>query len=311
MALLLVFGMVGLVAARQAGGARTGASSPEGAAGGLLAALDRDTLDARALDRAARYLTGEERLLVTTYGDRMAALAAARGGQGELGVMSFAVRNVRFQWVDGSDGVAVLEVVSGIVRVRASGGGHLEMSVDQARQRLAEQTGSRVPSLRVVTVRSGGRWYVALLPTALEWSRLATAGGTADYARLTAAAAPGASSPEAAVRLLLTTLDRPLAESAARLAPGERNAVDAYQPALRDLLNGFTADLGFGLGATGRGAGRVVTGTERVADGVVRVRLDGGPSPQVIALQRGGTWYPSMVFTLTEVTLTSSEREHS
>jgi hypothetical protein len=311
-ALLLVFGMVGLVAARQAGGARTGAGSPEGAASGLLAALDRDVVDARALDRAARYLTGEERLLIETYGDRIARLAAAPpGGPGALGILGFSARNVRFQRLDGGDAIAVLEAVSGTVRLRSNGGGHLELSLDEARQRLAEQTGNRVISLRVVTVRSGGRWYVALLPTALEWSRVTTSGGAADYARLTAAPAPGASSPEAAVRPLLATLGRPLAESAARLTPGERNAVDAYEPALRALLSGFTTDLGFELGLPGRGAARTVIGTERVAEGVVRVHLDGEPSPYVIALQRGGTWYPSMVFTLTDVTLTSVEREHS
>jgi hypothetical protein len=311
-ALLLVFGMVGLVAARQAGGARTGAGSPEGAASGLLAALDRDTLDAKALDRAGRYLTGEERLLVTTYGDRFAELAAAPpGGRNALGVIGVGARDLRFQRVAGGDGVAVLEAVSGTVRIRASGGGRLELSLDEARQRLAAQTGSTVTSLRVVTLRSAGRWYVALLPTVLEWSRLATAGGAADYASLTAAAPPGASSPEAAVGPLLAVLNRPFAEIAARLAPDERNAFDAYQPALRALLAGLSAHNGFGLSRSRRPAAPTITGTERVADGVVRVHLDGEAPPYVVALRRNGTWYPSMVFTLIDVTLASAQREHS
>jgi hypothetical protein len=311
-ALLLVFGLVGLVAARQAGGARTGAGSPEGAASGLLAALDRDTLDAQTLERAARYLTGEERLLIAAYGDRFARLAAAPpAGQGGLGGVGFGARDVRFQRVGGSDGATVLEAVSGTVRLRSNGVGRLQLSLDEVRHRLAEQTGSRVTSLRLVTVRSEGRWYVALLATALEWSRLTTAGGAADYARLTEAAAPGAPSPEAAVASLRATLDRPIAEIATRLAPAERNAFDAYLPALRAVLEGLTADNGLGLRKLDRPAVGPVSGTERVADGLVRVHFGGEPSRYVMVLRHEGTWYPSIVSTLIDVTLTSAEREQS
>ncbi len=106
-------------------------------------------------------------------------------------------------------------------------------------------------------------------------------------------------------------LDRPFAEIAARLAPDERNAFDAYLPAVRALLAGFSAHNSFGLSTSKRAAAPTVTGTERVADEVVRVHLDGEPSPYVVALRRDGTWYPSMVFTLIDVTLASAQREHS
>jgi hypothetical protein len=331
-ALLLVFGMIGLVAARRAGVAHFGAGSPEAAASGLLAALDRDPLDAQALDRASRYLTGEERLLAGTYGDRIAKRAARPSGPDTLGIVGFGARDVRFQRVGGSggsDGVTVLEAVSGTVHVR-TGGGRLELSVDEARRRLAEQTSSRVTSLRVVTLRTGGRWYVALLPTALEWTRL-DGGGPADYAKLTAAASPGVSSPEAAVSGLLSGLrqQRPLDEILAGAAPSERNAFEAYLAALQSS-RGWAGAGGAGNEMLGLpapySAGGPVTGTEQVADRVVKVyfkaeRSSGGPEPDaatgpptpyVIAVQRDGTWYPSIVFTLTDLALTTSaEQEHS
>ncbi len=309
-ALLLVFGAIGVVAARQTGVAGSGAGSPEAAASGLLGALDRDTIDARALGAAARYLTGEERLLVTTYADRIARLATSPSGRDVLGTVSFGARDVRFQRVGGTDEAAVLEAVSGTVRIRTPGGGNLELSLDEARRRLAQQTGGRVTSLRVVTVRSGGRWYVALLPTALEWARLGSSAGSADYAKLTAAATPGASSPEAAVRDLLSALDRSPTDIVARLAPSERNAFEAYLPAVPPAA---AADGLLGLRTFGRHMVGTTAGTERIADGVVRVRLSGGLGPyaNAIAVRRDGTWYTSMVFTLTDVTLTGAEREHS
>jgi hypothetical protein len=233
-----------------------------------------------------------------------------------MGIMGFGARDVRFKRVGGSDEVAVLEAVSGTVRIRSSGGAGLELSLDEARKRLAEQSNGRVTSLRVVTVRGGGRWYVALLPTALEWSRLATTAGTADYARLTAAPTPGASSPEAAVSALALAAahGRPLAELAPGLAPSERNAVDAYLPALSPALDKMSGDLlrgGHPPPLPDGMATVAVSGTSRVADGVVKVQLGGNPSWNVIAIRSGGTWYPSMVFTLTDATLTGAEREHS
>ncbi|HYT25489.1 MAG TPA: zinc ribbon domain-containing protein, partial [Actinomycetota bacterium] len=61
MGLLLLFGGVGLFAARSVT-ARAGAGSPEAAASGLLGALDKQDLE-----RAAGYLDGEERQAVTVY----------------------------------------------------------------------------------------------------------------------------------------------------------------------------------------------------------------------------------------------------
>jgi hypothetical protein len=312
-ALLLVFGLIATVAARQRGVAGFGSSSPEGAATGLLAALDRDKLDTRALEGAARYLTGEERLLVSTYAGRFAALATAQLGREGLGMLGFGARDVRFQRVAGGEEVTVLEAVSGTVRVRTPGGGNLELSLDEARRRLAQQTRGQLSSLRVVTVRAGGRWYVALLPTWLEWARVASPGsGAADYARLTATATPGAASPEAAVRNLLAAVQRPLDQIPPLLAPDERNAFDAYLPAVPAVA---AADGLRDLRVLGRRIGGTTTaGTERIADGVARVRLSGTLDPDVaavVAIRRNGTWYPSMVFTFTDVTVTSAEREHS
>lgn len=323
-ALLLVFGMIGLVAARRAGVAHFGAGSPEAAASGLLAALDRDPLDAQAVDRASRYLTGEERLLAGAYADRIAKLAARPSGPDAPGIAGFGARDVRFRRVGGSDDVAVLEAASGTVHVR-TGGGRLELSLDEARRRLAEQTGSRVPSLRVVTLRTGGRWYVALLPTALEWSRLDAGGGPADYARLTAPARPGASSPEAAVSGVLSRLrQRSLDEVMAGTAPSERNAFEAYLLAVQSSPGraGVPGNEMFGPPGS-YVAGGHVTSTEQLADRVVKVNVEvewssGGPEPDaatrppfryVIAVQRDGTWYPSIVFTLIDMSLTSAE-EH-
>lgn len=312
-ALLLVFGSIGLVAARQTGQTSSGASSPSGAAGGLLAALDRDPLDAAALGRAARYLTGEERLLVTTETDRVVALAnqASTGGQGVLGPFALGARDVGFRQVGGADGVAVLEAVSGTISA-SSGGGRLQLTVDQARQRLAEQTKGAVTSLRVVTVRSGGRWYVSLLSSALEWARLAARGGAPAYGELTRPAVAGAPAPRAAAQGLLDSLADPSARIAERLVPEERNAFDAYLPSA--VGGASTGDLQRLLGRHGvtLRAATLEGRTEPVADGVVKVYLRGqDPGSAVLVLERGGTWYPSMVFTVIDFTLTTAEREHS
>jgi hypothetical protein len=81
----------------------------------------------------------------------------------------------------------------------------------------------------------------------------------------------------------------------------------------------------------------LTTRTERIADGVARVHLTGGkvqrlpagagagteppidlgqldpdrggPFPYVVTIQRDGTWYPSLVFTVTDWMLTRTERE--
>ncbi len=316
-ALLLVFGAIGVTATRHASGVGAGAGSPEAAADGLLAALDRDEPDASALDRAARFLTGEEHLLATTYAGRIAKLAAtaSSGGQSPLEGLAFGARDVRFQRLGGARDVVVLEAVAGTVSVRTNRGGRLQLSLEQARQRLAEQTKGAVTSLRVVTLRSGGRWYVSLLASGLEWARLAGHGGPPDYGALTGAPAAGADSAEAAVRALLDSVDEPFTAVAGHLVPDERNAVNAYLPSvpsaeLDELLR---------VRSAGAEAPRPTGRTEQVADGVVRVYLSGGGEPgahgphdpYVVAVERDGTWYPSMVFTGIDVTLTGAEQEHS
>ena len=48
------------------------------------------------------------------------------------------------------------------------------------------------------------------------------------------------------------------------------------------------------------------------APGIAAVPLAGvGPNSTMVAIERGGTWYASMVFTVTDLLLTSAEREHS
>ncbi|HZD68846.1 MAG TPA: hypothetical protein VFA45_07995, partial [Actinomycetes bacterium] len=113
------------------------------------------------------------------------------------------------------------------------------------------------------------------------------------------------------VRDLLAALGQPPDEIVARLAPGERNAFAAYLATVpAPVAAGAVMEL---RDLDRQLAGATVTGAERIADGVARVRLGGGlgPHAEVIAVRRDGTWYPSMVFTFTDVTLTTAEREHS
>jgi hypothetical protein len=191
----MVFGAIGLVAARQSGGStRNGASSPEGAVTGLLAALNHDPIDAATLKRASRWLTGEERLLVETEVDRFVQLANnSQYGIPGGGLAQFAIGgdDLGFRRVGGADGVSVLEAVSGNVTLRASGTGQLQLSLDEARKRLAQQTHGAVSSIRAVTVRSGGRWYVSLFATALEYAPLPKSGGPPEYGQLAQPTLPG------------------------------------------------------------------------------------------------------------------------
>jgi hypothetical protein len=327
-ALLLVFGSIGLVSARRSGSNRSGASSPESAVTGLLAALDHDPIDAATLTRASRWLTGEERLLVATDADRFLKLANGPNGLPGGGLDQFALGadGLSFRRVGGATGVAVLEAVSGTVTVRAGGTGRIQLSLDEARRRLAQQTNGAVSSIRAVTVRSGGRWYVSLLATALEYAPLARSdvGGASsphtpqgqersapEYAELARPATPGASSPLEAVRSLFAAVSDPAGEPADSLVPEERNALRAY--VLKRGLSS-TAEIqrlvrrdGFDLGSA-----RVAGSVETIAPGIAGVPLAGaGPDSTVVVIERGGTWYASMVFTVTDLLLTSVEREHS
>jgi len=333
MAAVVLFGGVGLCAARQMAATGTGATSPEAAATGLLAALDR-----KDLDRAADYLDEEERLLVGTYRDRLVAILAGRltGTTGDpLAELDLTARDVRFRRVAGSGGpdVAVVELVAGTVGGRGPRGAKLELPAEELNRRIAQQTKGAVTSLRVVAVRADDRWHVSLLATAAEYARAAASGGQPDWAQFGARdqAAAGTSSPEAAVRDLAGALETNPDRAVDRLAPGERLVLRAYRQSVPAGAMGQLADPSkLGLSVQG-----LTTRTERIADGVARVHLTGGKvqrlpagagpgteppldldrldpkrgDPYVVTIQRDGTWYPSLVFTATDWMLTHTERE--
>jgi hypothetical protein len=315
MAAVVLFGGVGLFAARQLAATSTGATSPEAAATGLLAALDR-----KDLDRAAGYLDQEERLLLATYRDRLVAVVAGRltGGSGDpMAQLDLTARDVRFARVAGSGGpdVAVVELVGGTVGGRGPNGAKLELPAEELNRRIAQQTKGAVPSLRLVAVRGSDRWHVSLLATAAEQARAAARGGQPDWAEFGAdQAAAGAGSPDAAVRELATALEASPDRVVDRLAPDERRVLRAYrQSAPAGAMDKLTDPGRLGLSLKG-----LTTRSERVADGVTRVHLTGGnlrqldpdvTDPYVVAIQRDGTWYPSLVFTATDWMLTHTERE--
>jgi hypothetical protein len=332
MAAVVLFGGVGLFAARQMAATGTGATSPESAATGLLAALDR-----KDLDRAADYLDQEERLLVGTYRDRLVAVLAGRltGTTGDpMTELDLTARDVRFRRVAGSGGpdVAVVELVAGTVGGRGPRGAKLELPAEELNRRIAQQTKGAVASLRVVAVRADDRWHVSLLGTAAEHARAAASGGQPDWALFgDRDQAAGTSSPEAAVRDLAAALETNPDRAMDRLAPGERLVLRAYRQSAPAGAMGQLGDPSQ-LGLSVRG---LTTRTERIADGVARVHLTGGKvqrlpggagsvpgppldldrldpdrgAPYVVAIQRDGTWYPSLMFTATDWMLTHTERE--
>jgi hypothetical protein len=329
MALLLVFGAIGLVAMRAAG-SNAGGRSPESAATGLLAALDK-----RDLERAGDFLQGEERQLAAAYRDRLTRLIAeGRGTNGPLAGLDLTARDLRFNRAAGSsDGsVVVLEAVDGTVGVRGPNGVQVQLPVAEARRQLATRTHGAVDSLRLVTVRgTDGRWYVSLLASSAEWGRLAGKAGDADYGLLTggAAGAAGSASPEEAVReLLASASDGDPAKVADRLAPDEARVADAYRQPLLDRL---------GLGKPGSPLGPdrpvhfridgLTTRNEQVADGVVTVHLTGGTvrvtgKPPVriseamtehaalVTVRQQGGWYPSLLGTAVNNAIAEAQRAH-
>jgi hypothetical protein len=330
-ALLLVFAAIGLVAARTVG-ARAGARSPEAAANGLLAALDKQDLD-----RASGYLQGEERQLAGVYAERLSsALATARNGagaSGSLAAFDLTARDVRYRRVAASrDGsVVVLEAVEGTVGVRGPNGVRIQLPVAEARRQLANQTNGAVDSLRLVTARGADdRWYVWLLASSAEWGRLASQSGEADYGMLADTnRLPGAASPEQAVRGLLDAVsDGDIAKAADRLVSDEARVAAAYhQPLLnrtplgKDLFAGHP-------GARVRFEG-LTTRTEQLTDDVAKVYLTGGkvvPSgvpgarpepigkamdgkdPALVVVHQDGAWYPSLLGTLAELAVVQADR---
>ena len=106
-----------------------------------------------------------------------------------------------------------------------------------------------------------------------------------------------------------------------QLSPAERRVVTAYQPLLAHQGGQTPA-------ATVRVEG-LQTRTEQVTADVARVRATAGrlaagtgggsvdladadakePAPYVVTIRRDGTWYPSLVFTVTDWMLNRAERE--
>jgi hypothetical protein len=323
-AALVLFGGVGLFAARQTASTAQGAGSPEAAAAGLLTALG-----SQDLDRAAGYLAAEEALLLDTYRDRLTALLAGglTGPTGQpLSGLQLTARDIRFQRVEGLGGidVGVVELTAGTVGGRDARGAKLELPAAELNRRLSDQSKGAIKALRAVAVRSDGRWRVSLLASAAEQGRLAAGAAEPDWDQLAGAgqpAAPGAASPEAAVDDLVAAASQGQEAVLERLTPAERRVLAAYQP----LLDHQGVPPGAG---TVRVEG-LETRTEQVADGVARVhatagRLVGGKAggtqtldeavargqaPYLVAVRQDGTWYPSLVFTVTDWMLTRAERE--
>jgi hypothetical protein len=222
----------------------------------------------------------------------------------------------------------VVELAGGTVGGRDARGAKLELPSAELNRRLADQSKGAVKALRVVTVRDDDRWRVSLLASAAEYGRLAsgTAGAAEpDWDQLAGAgqqAAPGAASPEAAARDLVDAAGRGPQAALELLSPAERRVLAAYRPVLD--RQGKMPQAG-----TVRVEG-LQTRTEEVADGVARVRatagrvtrgslneslrledvVAGGQAPYVVTIQRDGTWYPSLVFTVTDWMLNRAEREH-
>ena len=323
-AVLLLFGGVGLYASRQVAATADGASSPEAAAEGLLTALG-----SQDFDRAAGYLGAEEALLLDTYRDRVTALLDGRitGPSGkQLSGLQLTARDIRFRRLAALGGadVAVVELAGGTVGGRDANGTKLELPVAEVNRRLIDESRGRISGLRMVAVRAEDRWRVSLLASVAEHARLAAAAGEPDWDQLAATgqqAAPGASSPEAAVRDLVAAAGRDPGAMLDQLSPAERSVLAVYRPLL-DHKGGMPA----------AGSVRVEglqTRTEQVADGVARVRptagrLTGlgpgdtldldeaqamGQAPYVVTIRQDGTWYPSLVFTFTDQLLARAERE--
>jgi hypothetical protein len=323
-AVVVLFGGVGLFAARQTAATAQGAASPEAAADGLLTALG-----SQDFERAARYLDAEEAMLVATYRDRATALLQGRltGPTGQpLSGLQLTARDIRFQRVAGLGGaeVGVVELAGGTVGGRDARGAKVELPAAELNRRLSDQSKGAIKALRLVTVRGDDdRWRVSLLASLAEQARLAAGAAEPDWARLAGAAqpaAPGAASPEAAVRDLAAAAGRGQQAVLERLSPAERRVVAAYQPLLaRERGNSVTRVRVEGL----------ETRTEQVTNGVARVyatagrlipsvpgeshdlgrKTAGDQAPYVVTIQRDGTWYPSLVFTATDWMLHRAERE--
>jgi len=323
-AVVVLFGGVGLFAARQTAATAQGAASPEAAATGLLTALG-----SQDLDRAASFLDDEEALLLRTYGDRATALLAGRmtGPTGQpMSGLELTARDLRFRRVAGLGGadVGVVELAGGSVGGRDARGAKLELPAAELNRRLADQSKGAIKALRVVAVRSGDRWRVSLLASAAEYGRLAAGAAEPDWDRLAGTgqpAAPGAASPEAAVTGLVDAAGQGQRAVLERLSPAEQGVLAAYGPLLErqgaapsmgtvrvDGLQTRTEPLGDDVARVEATAGRLVGPTLRTPIPLDRAAAK-SQAPSVVTIRRDGTWYPSLVFTATDWMLTRAERE--
>ena len=319
---LLIVGGGGLFLARSAS-ARPGAGSPEAAVDGLLGALGHYDLK-----RAAGFLSGEEQQAFQVYGDRLSrALAkqvATPPGANPLAAVDLSFSDVTLRKVDGAGGTAVVEITGGSVAVKTPQGVRIQVPLEEAKRRLAGRTG-QPPSLRVVTVRSGGRWFVSLMATAAEAARQLSGSGPANYASLADRGGPaGSASPDAAVRALVAAASGTPATPLERLAPDERAVARAY---LATVLAGKGGPPWLHQGTVRiEGLG---TRVEQLSDGVDRVYLSGTvragntgravplrpehagePQPYLVAIRSGGSWYPSLLFTMADYAVTEAEGAH-
>jgi hypothetical protein len=301
-----------------------GATAPGGAAAGLLTALgDQD------LDKAGQYLDAEERLLLATYRDRVTALLAGRvtgPSVQPLSGLQLTARDIRFQRVAGLGGadVAVVELAGGTVGGRDAKGAKLELPAAELNRRLADQSKGAIRALRAVVVRADDRWQVSLLASAAEQGRLAAGAAEPAWDQLASTgqqAAPGAASPEEAVRDLVDAAGQGQQAALELLSPAERRILAAYRPLL-DRQGGMprlgtvqveglqlrTEEVADGVARVRATAGRLAGGTPRESLNLEEATAK-GQAPYVVAIRQDGTWYPSVVFTMTDWMLHQAERE--
>ena len=190
-----------------------------------------------------------------------------------LSGLQLTARDIRFQRVAGLGGadVAVVELAGGTVGGHDARGAKLELPAAELNRRLANQSKGAIKALRVVTVRSDGRWRVSLLATAAEQARLAAGAAEPDWDLLAAGsrqASPGAASPEAAVRDLAAAAGR---GRGAPSSSSRRPSAGSSRPTGRCWPTRAAGPRP--PPSAWRPCG---PRTERVADGVARVRATAG-----------------------------------
>ena len=313
--LLILIGGITTVALRATAGAATGAGSPAAAAEGLIAAVA-----AQDTARIAELVTPTEARLVQVHGTRVLDLVKRDMGQGG-GQLS--ADGVRFRAIGPSGDAALVELAEGRFGVPA-GGGQLSLPASEVNKRLSEATEGRLGAVRLVAVADGGQWRIGVMASA-AYNWLTAAGVDVDDVStlVSGPTTDGAATPEAAVEGVVGAvtggdLDRAislLAPDEARVLGGIRPhlaALAAQKPGMFDdphakWLAGLPGGTAPSIAVSG-----LTLATEPVADGVVRVRVTGGTvtgldgkpekfdpaddETSVIAVERDGLWYPSLLF---------------